>query len=105
MPCIYLEKQGLDSGEYRLAFWQNALHPLVVLSLVLLAMSFVFGPLRDATSGYRIFIGVVVGISFQFAQNLLGPSSLIYGYEPLYSVLAPVLLCMLGGLFLLGRAR
>ena len=101
----YLDRQGLDSGEYRLAFWQKALHPLAVLGLVVVAMSFVFGPLRESTAGYRVFVGVVVGITFQFAQNLLGPSSLIYGHPPLYSVLLPIVFCFALGFFLLGRAR
>ena len=100
----YLESQELDSGEYWLAFWQKISHPLAVMSLVLIAMSFVFGPLRESTAGYRVFIGVVVGISFQFAQNLLGPSSLIYGFEPLYAVSVPIVLCALLGAVLLSRS-
>ena len=101
----YLDRQELDSGAYRLAFWQKVLHPLAVLSLVLIALSFVFGPLRSATMGFRVFIGVVVGIAFQFAQNLLGPSSLIYGFAPFYAVLLPVCVCALVGSALLYRAR
>ena len=101
----YLDQQELDSGAYRLAFWQKCLHPAAVLSLVLIALSFVFGPLRSSTMGFRVFIGVVVGIAFQFAQNLLGPSSLIYGFAPVVAVLLPIGLCALTGAYLLYRAR
>jgi len=101
----YLGEQGIDSAAYRLAFWQKCLQPLAVLSLVLVALSFVFGPLRSATMGFRVFVGVVVGIAFQFAQNLLGPSSIIYGFSPLYAVLVPIALCFIAGAFLLVRAR
>ncbi len=101
----YLEAQALDSGEYRLAFWQKVFQPLAVVSLVLIAMSFVFGPLRESTTGYRLFVGVIVGIAFQFMQNLLGPSSLIYGFSPIIAVLFPVVACLgLGGV-LLSRVR
>ena len=55
--------------------------------------------------GYRIFVGVIVGIAFQFSQNLLGPSSIIYGFQPLLAVAAPILVCMLIGGILLVRAR
>ena len=101
----FLEQQGLDSKVYELAFWQKCLHPLAIMSLVIIALSFIFGPLRSSTMGYRIFIGVVVGIGFQFAQNLLGPSSLIYGFSPFYAVLSPILLMSGLGLILLYRAR
>lgn len=101
----YLSEQGIDNAAYRLAFWQKCLQPMAVLSLVLVALSFVFGPLRSATMGFRVFVGVVIGIAFQFAQNLLGPSSIIYGFSPLYAVLLPIALCFIIGLLLLIRAR
>lgn len=103
--AAYLDQQELDSSAYRLAFWQKIFHPVATLSLVLVALSFVFGPLRSSTMGYRVFIGVIVGIAFQFSQGLLGPSSLIYNFPPLYGVLAPIVLCLFVAGVLLYRAR
>ncbi len=101
----YLERQDQDAQEYRLAFWKKALQPLATLSLVMIAISFIFGPLRQVTMGFRIFTGVMVGILFRTSQDLLGPSSLIFGFSPLIAVLAPVLVCMFIGLILLRRSR
>ena len=101
----YLEKQSLDNGKYLLAYWGKVLQPLVIISLVLVAISFIFGPLREVTMGYRIFTGVVVGIVFQLTQKLLGPASLLYGISPLFAVLLPILFCFGVGLFLLARTR
>ncbi len=101
----YLERQGQDAAEYRLAFWQKALQPLATASLVMIAISFVFGPLRQVTMGFRIFTGVIVGIVFRTSQDLLGPSSLIFGFSPLIAVLAPIVVCALLGAILLKRSR
>lgn len=101
----YLEEQQIDTSNFRLAFWQKVLQPVAIIGLVMIALSFVFGPLRSATMGYRIFVGVIVGIAFQFSQNLLGPSSVIYGFQPLLAVAAPILVCVLIGGVLLVRAR
>jgi lipopolysaccharide export system permease protein len=101
----YLEEQNLDSREYRLAFWKKVLQPLVTASLVIIAVSFIFGPLREVTMGYRIFTGVIVGIVFRTTQDLLGPSSLVFGFSPLVAVALPVMVCMLIGLLLLRRAN
>ena len=101
----YLEKQNLDNGKYLLAYWGKVLQPLVIISLVLVAISFIFGPLREVTMGYRIFTGVVVGIAFQLTQKLLGPASLLYGISPLFAVLLPIMFCFGFGLFLLARTR
>ncbi len=100
----YLDQQGLDSGEYDLAFWKKALQPLSIMSLVLVGISFVFGPLRSVSMGLRIFSGVITGVVFMIVQNLLGPSSLVFGFPPVLSVLLPVLLCLILGGLLLRRA-
>ena len=100
----YLDKQEQRSTKYWLAFWGKALQPLSVLGLVLVATSFIFGPLRDATMGFKIFSGVIVGITFQTSQQLLGPSSVVFGFSPFWAVLIPALVCMVLGLVLLRRA-
>ena len=99
----FLEQQFMDSAVYRLAFWEKMLQPLVIVSLVLVAISFVFGPLRESTMGFRIFIGVVIGISFKMVQDLLGPFSIVFGFPVVYAVIIPIFLCIVLGVFLLKR--
>ncbi|MAZ89917.1 MAG: LPS export ABC transporter permease LptG [Cellvibrionaceae bacterium] len=99
----YLEQQELDSSEYWLAFWKKLLQPLATASLVLIAVSFIFGPLREVTMGQRIFTGVIVGIVFRTSQDLLGPSSLVFGFSPLIAVALPVLVCAGIGVYLLRK--
>lgn len=101
----YLQGQGLNSGLYRLAFWKKILQPLSSVTLVLIAISFIFGPLREVTMGYRIFIGVLVGIVFRTAQDMLAPASMVYGFQPIYASLVPILVCMVIGFWFLRRAR
>lgn len=101
----YLNKQNLTSSSYSLAFWQKTLQPLATAALVLVAISFVFGPLRSVTMGQRIFTGVVFGIVFVLLQKLLGPSSLVFGFPPLIAVMIPIVLCVSLGIYLLNRAR
>ena len=100
----YLAEQGLDNGRYWLAFWNKVMQPLVTAALVLMAISFIFGPLRSVTLGQRVFTGVLVGFVFRIAQDLLGPSSQVFGFSPLLAVLLPALLCALAGVWLLRRA-
>ncbi|KII28202.1 MULTISPECIES: LPS export ABC transporter permease LptG [Pseudomonas] len=100
----YLADQGLSNGRYWLAFWVKVLQPLVTAALVLMAISFIFGPLRSVTLGQRVFTGVLVGFTFRIAQDLLGPSSLVFGFSPLFAVLVPAGICALAGFWLLRRA-
>ncbi len=101
----YLEKQQLASREYEIAFWERAFYPLVMVSLVLVGISFVFGPLRQVTMGFRVFLGVLIGVVFKTLQGTLGPVSIVFGYSPVLAMLTPVILCSLIGLVLLARVR
>ncbi len=100
----YLGEQGLSAANYMMAFWKKALQPLATMALVLVAISFVFGPLRSVTMGFRIFCGVVVGLLFKYVQDLLGPSSVVFGFDPVFATLIPILLCVFIGVGLLRRA-
>ncbi|MDP0562258.1 MAG: LPS export ABC transporter permease LptG [Candidatus Endonucleobacter sp. (ex Gigantidas childressi)] len=99
----YLERQDLDSGEYRLAFWIKVLQPLSVFALVMISISFVFGPLRSVSMGLRVFTGVIVGIVFKVLQSLLGPLSLVFGFSPVLAVLIPPALCLVVGVVMIRR--
>ncbi|MNZ67590.1 Lipopolysaccharide export system permease protein LptG [compost metagenome] len=100
----YLAEQGLSTNRYWLAFWTKVLQPLVTAALVLMAISFIFGPLRSVTLGQRIFTGVLVGFIFRIAQDLLGPASQVFNFPPLLAVLVPAGICALAGAWLLRRA-
>ena len=100
----YLSNQGLNNGPYLLAFWKKVLQPLSTLTLVLVAISFIFGPLREVTMGFRVFIGVLVGIVFRTTQDMLGPASLVYGFEPIYASAIPIFICAIVGGLLLKKA-
>ncbi len=101
----YLDKENLESSDYRLAFWQKTLQPFATLSLVMIAISFVLGPLRQVTMGFRVFVGVLVGLIFQMAQMLLGPASIVWGFSPLVAVVIPIVVSFFAGIFVLRRAE
>ncbi|MFV8570892.1 LPS export ABC transporter permease LptG [Marinobacter sp. SBS5] len=100
----YLGEQGLTAAHYWLAFWKKALMPLGTAVMVLVAISFVFGPLRSVTMGFRVFTGLLVGLLFKYMQDLLGPMSMVYGFNPMIAVLAPILINAAVGVVLMRRA-
>lgn len=100
----YLKERGLKSHDHLLAFWQKVLMPITIGSLVLVAASFVFGPLRSAPAGTRVFSGVIVGLAVKYVQDLLGPASVVYGFEPMWAILVPALACALYGAVLIRRS-
>lgn len=100
----YLESQELDASEQALSMWQKLLQPVGIMALVMISISFVFGALRSATMGLRVFIGVLFGFTFKIVQDLLGPSSMVFGFSPIIAVTVPILLCFIFGWWMLRKA-
>lgn len=100
----YLDQQGLTSGPYWLAFWKKVLMPVGTAVMVIVAISFIFGPLRSVTMGFRVFTGLIVGLLFKYMQDLLGPMSLVFGFNPILAILIPIAINGLIGAWLMRKA-
>lgn len=101
----YLKKQGLDAEVYFLEFWKKALAPFATISMVLIACSFIFGPLRSVTMGLRILAGVLAGLLFRYGQDFLGYASLVYDFSPLLAASLPIAVCLLLGGVAIARVK
>lgn len=101
----YMISQGLNTDRFELGFWSKLVQPIASLSLVFVAVSFIFGPLRETTMGLRVVSGLIIGILFKFVQDLLSPASLVFGFPPFVATLLPVLLCIALGFVMIRRAN
>lgn len=88
----YLQNNGQDANRYQLAFWRKLIQPVSIGVMLLLALSFIFGPLRSVTTGARIILGVLTGFGFFIVNEVFGPLSMVYSFPPLIGALAPSLL-------------
>ena len=100
----YLGEQGLNAANYWLAFWKKVLMPLGTAVMVMVAISFIFGPLRSVTMGFRVFTGLIVGLLFKYMQDLLGPMSVVFGFNPVIAILLPIAINAAVGVVLMRRA-
>ncbi|MGB5122220.1 MAG: LPS export ABC transporter permease LptG, partial [Vibrio fluvialis] len=50
----YLKASEQDASRYELAFWRKITQPFSIAVMMLMALSFIFGPLRSVTMGARI---------------------------------------------------
>ncbi len=99
----YLKKEGLNADKYLLSFWAKVNQPVGTFALVLLGISFIFGPLRSVTPGFRIFSGIMVGLIYKYAEELLAPVSIISGFPPLLATLVPTVLCFIAAYYMMRK--
>ncbi len=88
----YLQANHQDQSRYLLAFWRKIMQPFTVAVMLLVALSFIFGPLRSVSMGARIMMGVFTGLLFHVSNQVLGSISLVYQLPPILGATLPSLI-------------
>ncbi|WP_445114690.1 LPS export ABC transporter permease LptG [Acinetobacter sp. WZC-1] len=101
----YMDEYSQIPKTYQLAFWKSMGSPFALLALVLIACSFIFGPLRQQSMGFRLVIALFIGLGFYYLQNFLGYASLVYSPSAVWFVFGPIVLMFAVGSYLLYRVR
>lgn len=78
----YLKQNHQSVAQYELAFWSKMMMPLSTAVMVLLAVPFVFGPLRTSPIGGRILAGTLLGIGFHLFNQSFQHMGLVFGLLP-----------------------
>jgi len=85
----YLESNGLDVEGSALAFWRKLATPITVIVMMLVAVPFVTGSLRQGGAGQRLFVGVLFGVGFYLINEVTSSTGLIYGLSPVVTAFLP----------------
>lgn len=86
-----MKQSGLNAANYEFDFWQRIFRPITTLVMIVLAIPFVFGPLRSSSMGLRMLIGAVIGFAFYIFNQFIGPFSIVYQIPPVFAALLPTL--------------
>ena len=78
----YLKRNTLDSRRYETELWYRVARTATVLIMPILALAFVFGSLRTGGSGARLMIGVVIGLGYYLASEMLANSGQVFNFDP-----------------------
>lgn len=100
----YLTNNGLETQSYDLAFWRKLIQPISTAIMIILAASFVFGPMRSVSMGARVLVGVLTGMAYFFAVRTFGPVSLVFGMPAIFGAILPPAIFAAGAWYLLRRA-
>jgi lipopolysaccharide export system permease protein len=97
----YLRANDLDATRYLMAYWLRMANTVSVLFMTVLALPFVFGGLRSAGAGGRLLVGLVIGLAYYVASQMLAHGGEVFGIDPRIVAWAPtaVLLAVTGVAF------
>ena len=85
----HLKANGLEARSWEVALWSRIARSLSTILMCMLAVPFVFGPLRSAGAGSRTAIGIGIGVVYFLVNRTLENSGDVYGLDPLLVAWAP----------------
>lgn len=90
----YKRRNHLDAEAVNLEklFWTRVYYPFNVLLLAFAAVPFAFGTLRSGGLGKRLFLGMVMAVTWHFGQRALVSFGAVYGVPLALANLVPALL-------------
>ena len=78
----YLKRNNLKSEVYETELWYRIARTVTVMIMPVLALAFVFGSLRTGGAGGRLMIGVVIGLAYSLASQMLANSGQVFDLNP-----------------------
>jgi len=78
----YLRKNDLSAERYETELWSRISKTATVTIMPVLALAFVFGSLRSAGAGTRLLIGVLIGLAYFLASEMIANSGQVFNLNP-----------------------
>lgn len=96
----YMNSNELDSASYELAFLNRLIHPLTILVMMFISVPFLFAHQRGGGAGQRLFVGILLGLSFYILNKLFNELGVVYGVPVIISAtLVPLVTIAIGWFF------
>jgi lipopolysaccharide export system permease protein len=78
----HLRRNSLETAVYEIGYWSRIARLFAVIVVTLLALPFVFGPLRTTGAGTRTVIGVLLGVVFFLITGTVEKGGQLFGLNP-----------------------
>ena len=78
----HLRRNSLETAPYEIGYWSRIARLFAVIVVSLLALPFVFGPLRTTGAGTRTVIGVMLGVVFFLITRTIENGGQLFGLNP-----------------------
>lgn len=101
----YLDSNGLNADQYRVAFWSKLASPFATGAMMLLAIPFIFGSMRSVSMGSRLLAGTLIGIGFYLFNHSLGQLGIVYSIPPVLSATLPTICAVVITYYMLRKVR
>jgi lipopolysaccharide export system permease protein len=101
----HLRHNSLETAAFEIGFWSRIARMFAVVVVCLLALPFVFGPLRTTGAGTRTVIGVLLGVVFFLITRTIENGGQLFGLNPVLVGWLPTAAIAAGTAIAISRTR
>jgi lipopolysaccharide export system permease protein len=101
----HLRRNSLETASYEIGYWSRIARLFAVIVVTLLALPFVFGPLRTTGAGTRTVVGVMLGVVFFLISRTVENGGQLFNLNPALVGWLPTAVIGLGTLVAISRTR
>jgi lipopolysaccharide export system permease protein len=91
----HLAENKQETDRFKIAFWKKLIDPLAIFVLMAMALPFAYLQARSGGVSLKIFIGIMIGVSFMLINTLFSHLGLLSTWPPFLTAVAPSLLFLL----------
>jgi lipopolysaccharide export system permease protein len=91
----HLAENKQETDRFKIAFWKKLIDPLAIFVLMAMALPFAYLQSRSGGVSLKIFIGIMIGVSFMLINTLFSHLGLLSTWPPFLTAVAPSLLFLL----------
>lgn len=97
----HLQENKQETERFKIAFWKKLFDPLAIFVLMALALPFGYLHTRAGGVSLKIFIGIMIGVSFLLVNTLFSHLGLLSTWPAVITAIAPSILFLLLALWAL----
>jgi lipopolysaccharide export system permease protein len=91
----HLAENRQETERFKIAFWRKLIDPLSIFVLMALALPFAYLQVRSGGVSFKIFVGIMIGVSFLLINNLFSHIGMLSTWPAFMTAAAPSLLFLL----------
>jgi lipopolysaccharide export system permease protein len=91
----HLKQNNQRSERYDIALWAKLLYPMTSLVMMVMALPFAYLKVRAGSLSLKVFVGIMIGMTFHLLNNLFYHIGLLNTWPPFATAVLPSLLFLL----------
>lgn len=91
----HLTENNQNAERYEISFWKKVVYPFAALVMMALALPFAYLHFRSGGVSLKIFVGIMIGVSFQLLNSLFSHVGLLNTWPALFTAVVPSLIFLL----------